>query len=210
MSKRKKIHDQVLNASSKEELAVAYSEWVDEYDSDVNEMGYVAHELAGKLLIRHLENKAARILDAGCGTGLVGEFLHKQGYLNIDGLDYSEHMLTKAKEKTVYQTLRQADLTSILNISDNRYDATISVGTFTTSHVGPEAFIELIRITTPGGFICFTVREETWIGGDFLNKVNELEDRDLWHRQEMGSSDYLLQEGTRCMLCLYRVSMERI
>ena len=28
-----------------------------------------------------------RILDVGCGTGLVGEELYKRGYKNIDGVD---------------------------------------------------------------------------------------------------------------------------
>ena len=33
--------------------------------------------------------KDALIFDAGCGTGLIGEMLNKQGYTNIDGADAS-------------------------------------------------------------------------------------------------------------------------
>lgn len=35
MSNRKEIHDRVLNASNKEELMDAYSDWADRYDSDL-------------------------------------------------------------------------------------------------------------------------------------------------------------------------------
>jgi 2-polyprenyl-3-methyl-5-hydroxy-6-metoxy-1,4-benzoquinol methylase len=74
MSTRREIHDRVLNASNTEELMTAYSEWAEKYDNDLlGEMGYVAPMIASKLLVSHLEDKGARIMDAGCGTGIVGE-----------------------------------------------------------------------------------------------------------------------------------------
>jgi predicted TPR repeat methyltransferase len=41
-------------------------------------------------------------LDLGCGTGLVGEYLAKIGYTNIDGVDASEGMIRLANAKNVY------------------------------------------------------------------------------------------------------------
>ena len=48
-------------------------------------------------------NKDIKILDAGAGTGIIGEMLVQQGYRNIDALDISEEMLNLAKQRNVYR-----------------------------------------------------------------------------------------------------------
>jgi len=58
-------------------------------------------------------NKSAKILDVGCGTGRHSIELAKRGY-NITGIDLSESMLQKAKDKA------KADN---LNIKFFKYDA---------------------------------------------------------------------------------------
>lgn len=207
MRNRKEIHDRVLNASSTEELMSAYCEWAENYDGDLlGEMGYVAPMITSKLLQNYLDRKDARILDAGCGTGIVGELLHQDGYGNVEGLDYSPHMLGKAEEKNIYKTLNQGDLTGPLGIEDAAYDAIISVGTFTCGHVGPEAFGELIRITRTGGHICFTVREQAWEDDDYRAKLREHENNGRWELQELRTADYIQQEGARCKVCLYKIT----
>ena len=207
MRTRRKIHDRVLNASNTEELMTAYREWAEKYDDDLlGEMGYVAPMIASKLLLSHLEDKGARIMDAGCGTGIVGELLHRDGCVHIDGLDYSPDMLEKAREKQIYQSLNRHDLTKPLDITTNTYDAVISVGTFTCGHVGPEAMNELIRITRPGGGICFTVREQAWEEDGYRTRLRGIENDGLWELQELRTADYIQQEGARCKICLYSVT----
>merc|ERR1712223_1806282 len=44
----------------------------------------------------------ARVLDLAAGTGLVGKDLHKVGFTNIDGVDFSEAMLVELRKKNVY------------------------------------------------------------------------------------------------------------
>ena len=207
MNKRKEIHERVLKASSKEELMAAYGEWADKYDNDLlGEMDYVAPMITSKLLQRYVIRKDARILDAGCGTGIVGECLHRDGYGNIEGVDYSRQMLDRAREKHIYDTLKQGDLTQKLDTADDTYDAVISVGTFTCGHVGAEALDELVRITKPEGYICFTVREQAWEEGDYRTKIRDLESNDAWKRQEFTTTDYIRQEGSKCKICLYKVT----
>ena len=207
MSERKAIHDRVLNASSTKELMAAYGEWAEKYDQDLmGEMGYVAPRIASNLLKDYLDQKEARILDAGCGTGIVGELLHQDGYGNIEGLDYSTEMLAQAGAKGIYRTLNRGDLTKDLDIADDTYDAIISVGTFTCGHVGPAAFDELIRITRPDGYLCFTVREQAWEEDEYRAKVREIEDSGLWEQQELMTADYIRQEGARCKVGLYKMA----
>ena len=50
-------------------------------------------------------NKAARILDIGCGTGRHSIELSKRGY-TVTGIDLSESMLKRAKNKASDQNLK--------------------------------------------------------------------------------------------------------
>ena len=208
MPKRREIHERVLNAVNKEELASAYSEWAETYDTDlVDEMGYVAPVLTCELLLEYLENVQAKILDAGCGTGLVGSYLYQHDYHNVEGFDYSSAMLKKAKAKSIYRDLYQGDLTTTLKLPDNHYTAIISVGTFTSGHVGPEAFEELIRITHPEGYLCFTVRDQAWEKDNYRSTLIDLEQKGLWKLVEERTMPYIQQEGSNCKICLYQKSI---
>jgi len=207
MSNRKEIHDRVLNAANKDELKEVYSDWADAYDHDlIDEMGYVAPAITVNEFQSRLQDTQITILDAGCGTGLVGALLNEKGYQVIDGLDFSPQMLEKAKGKQVYRDLIQADLTASLNLSDNQYDAVISVGTFTSAHVGPGAFNELLRITKPGGYICFTVRESSWEEDQYHLKMTALEKEGRWKRLKADTANYIEQEDSQCKVCVYQVA----
>ena len=50
-------------------------------------------------------NKSARILDIGCGTGRHSIELAKRGY-NVTGIDQSESLLKRAKEKAIEQKIQ--------------------------------------------------------------------------------------------------------
>lgn len=207
MGIRKPIHEKVLNASNKEELKAAYRDWAEQYDNDlITEMGYVAPKIASDLLLKYLDDANAHILDAGCGTGLVGSIMHKNGYTNIEGFDYSPDMLAKAAQKGIYGSLIEGDLMNALNIVDRKYDAVISVGTFTCGHVGPQALDELVRITKAGGYICFTVREQAWEEDQYSSKIEEITDAGTWEIEAMRTADYIQQEGSNCKACLYRIT----
>lgn len=206
MGNRKEIHDRVLNAVDTDDLMAAYAEWAGNYDGDLlDELGYVAPALLVQLLAAHLSDRGARVLDAGCGTGIVGELLHRAGFRDVEGLDYSAEMLAQAEKKEVYRKLFRADLTGPLDLESDTYDAVVSAGTFTCGHVGPEALRELIRITKPGGPVCFTVREQAWEEDDYAARISALERAGAWRRVEEQVADYIRDEGSRCRLCLYEV-----
>ena len=207
MVTRREIHNRVLNASSKEELVTAYGEWAECYDKDlIDEMGYVAPVIASQLLQEYVKDFHARILDAGCGTGLVGADLNQNGYRNLEGFDYSAQMLEKARDKKIYTKLHQGDLTGKLEFPDNSFDAIISVGTFTCGHVGPEAFKELIRISKPGGYLCFTVRDRAWEEDGYRIAMAGIEKRGSWKCLEEKMTDYIQQDESSCNVCIYKIS----
>ena len=45
------------------------------------------------------------IVDAGCGTGLIGVELARHGYRTIDGVDLSPAMVERARQRNVYRDL---------------------------------------------------------------------------------------------------------
>jgi ubiquinone/menaquinone biosynthesis C-methylase UbiE len=195
-----------LHVSNQDELGELYKDW-DEYESDVIQLaGYVGHLVTTEALLRHLKDKEAKILDAGCGTGLVGDILYRKEYKNIVGVDFSKEMLNRALKKNVYESLRLCDLTQKIKFEDNSFDAIVCAGTFTCGHVGPEALNEMIRITKNNGYISFTVRKQEWVASPYEKIIKELERSKLWQQVEYHKSKYNTKEGVTCQLCLYQVT----
>ena len=206
MASDNKTLNKVYTAKNHEELMGAYKGWAVDYDDDtVGRFGYVAHIESAKALHRAVDNPDSCILDAGCGTGLVGEELVKMGYKKMDALDYSKEMLDEAEKKNVYQKHIQADLSKPLEMEDNAYDAIVCTGTFTYGHVKADAFDELIRVTKPGGVICFTIREGAYEDYGYRQRMISLEQDQAWELLGMHDTDYLKNEGVKCKMCTYKV-----
>lgn len=200
------IYD-TLNAANLDELEDIYKNWASDYEYDVIQLaGYVGHLITSDLLLNNLKNNNARILDAGCGTGLVGQILHKKNYKNIVGVDFSQEMIDRAHKKNVYKSLSLCDLTERLEFEDGSFDAVICAGTFTCGHVGPEALYEMVRITKNEGYICFTVRQQEWEAAPYEHIIQSLEESESWFEMERNTSDYNTQEGVNCQLCLFQVT----
>ena len=200
------IYD-TLHAADLVELEHIYKNWAKKYEDDViNLAGYVGHLITSELLLSYLRNTQAKIFDAGCGTGLVGEILNKNSFQNLIGVDFSQEMLNIAKQKNVYQSLDLVDLTKKLDYENDSFDAIICAGTFTCGHVGPEALREMVRITKQGGYICFTVRKQEWEASPYLQIMNDLEKNESWRKLEFLTKKYNVKEGISCQLCLYQVN----
>ena len=136
-----------------ETLRERYNAWAEDYDHDIGEVeDYLAPEITVVEVAAHV-GPDARILDAGCGTGLVGEKLWDTGYRQIEGLDFSAGMLAKAASKSIYTGLHEADLNKPLDLADESFDAVVMVGT--TLHVTGGCFAEFARVLKPGGGLFF-------------------------------------------------------
>lgn len=195
-----------LHVSNLDELKDLYKNWND-YENDViNLAGYVGHKVTTDTLLKYLKNKQSKILDAGCGTGLVGQILYKNNYKNIVGVDFSQEMIDRALKKNVYQSLSLCDLTKKLEFEDGSFDAIICAGTFTCGHVGPKALNEMVRITKNEGYICFTVRKQEWEAAPYESIIQSLVDSKSWLEVERHTSDYNTQEDINCQLCLFQVT----
>ena len=116
---------------------------------------------AWRSLARHLPRGAGPVLDAGAGTGLIGEWLEILGFPEAEALDVSEGMLAVAGRKAVYARLHRAALGQPLPFADGAFAAAVSAGVFTTGHVGAEGLDELLRVVRPGGVLVLTVKDSS-------------------------------------------------
>lgn len=165
--------DTVYAAASTAEVAASYDAWAESYDAEMASLGYRHPAICLGLVCRHLPRDAAPILDAGAGTGLIGEWLRLLGYGRTEALDISEGMLRVAGRKKIYAGLHHAALGGPLPFADNTYAGVVSAGVFTTGHVGVEGLEELIRVTRPGGVLVLTVKDTIWELG-FAPRMRDL------------------------------------
>ncbi|KAK5199684.1 hypothetical protein LTR99_004479 [Exophiala xenobiotica] len=171
--------------STTEEARNLYDEWASQYDKDLQNEDYAAPKLAAESLILargdivqdgSQQLSAVKIMDAGCGTGLVGVSLARFGARNIEGLDISPGMLDIARHTGVYGVLEEADLSKPIARLDNSFDAVMCVGTLTRGHVGPNVLKEFVRIVKPEGLIVATVLDDIWEQDGFRTEVNNMRD----------------------------------
>ncbi len=167
-----------------EELRTEYDEWASEYDADLEALGFLSPKAAAELLDKHLSDKAARVLDAGAGTGMVGVELARRDFTRITALDMSQGMLDTAKEKGVYEDFVIGELGKPLPFETDGFAGTTCVGVFTYAHATPEALDELVRATKSGGPVVFSIRTDYYTDAGFDVKQAALEADGKWRLLE--------------------------
>ncbi len=161
--------------ASEDEQRALYRDWAESYDEAmVGGLQYTSPAKCARLLAGQLEDKAAPVLDVGCGTGLAGYELSTLGFATIDGIDVSEDMLAVARRRGIYRDLMAGDLLKTLPIADASYAGAICTGTFTHAHVGAACLDELIRTFRPGAIFAFTVHRDVHDELGFTDKLTGL------------------------------------
>jgi len=196
----------IYKLTTSEELLKYYQDWTkkNKYNQDMINWKYTAPQETVLVLKKYAFNKNCKILDAGCGTGLVGIELKKYGYSNIEGVDFSQSMLDLVPQN-IYKKIEKIDLNKPLKFKNNIYDIVMCVGTFTYGHVKPHALDEIIRITKNKGLICFTINEGIYEEYGFDKKIKELTNNKLWNVKEFFKSNYITTKDVEAWLCLAEI-----
>lgn len=92
---------------------------------------YRGHELVCRVFADFYPqaNQSLHILDAGCGTGLVGQSLNAKHFARLDGIDLSAPMLERAIQKSLYTHLHLGDLVEYMTRHPQTYDVVLSAAT---------------------------------------------------------------------------------
>ena len=96
------------------------------------------------------------ILDAGCGTGLVGSFVVDRAR-RMDGVDLSPAMLEKARKKRIYDNLYEGDLVAFFRSRPSDYDVITAAGTLNHFADLLSVFNAATVALRDGGLFIFTV-----------------------------------------------------
>ena len=190
------------DAKNDNRLTEVYRDWAKKYDYDNDHvLGTVSQPKSVNLLSTRLKDKTAKIIDVGCGTGLVGEKLKAKEFIYFDGLDISKDMLSIAKSRG-YRNLFLGSLNKQLPVLDDAYDAAMCIGVFTHGHVSSDGFNELCRIVKPGGYVCFTINEGVFEEYGFKEMIAEFQLNKAWEVISLYKDDYMTLENVKGYYCL--------
>jgi len=111
------------------------------------------------------DNGNLTIIDLGCGTGLCGP-LFRHAASKLIGVDLSARMLEKARERSIYDELHEADIVEILQRTANAYDVVIAADVFVyVGNIAP-VFSGAATSLRPGGLLVFSA--ETVPNGTYV------------------------------------------
>ena len=193
----------IYQLKSKEKVLDYYVDWTKEgkFNKDMIDWNYQAPQNTVKLFNQYAPNQNINILDAGCGSGLVGSELQKYGYTKITGVDFSQEMLNLIPDN-IYKNLELIDLNENLKYEDNFYDAITCVGTFTYGHVKAHALDEMLRIIKKKGLICFTINEGIYLEYQFDKKIEQLSNEKIWEIVNFSKCSYIVNKNIEAWLCI--------
>jgi len=164
------------NVDEEKDTEGFYNEMAKDYDHVLAMCKYDMPQQVSEVISKSISNgdlhtiiikgETLRVLDCGCGTGLVAVALKSalSSTLNfsVTGVDISENMLEQAKTRNVYAELTKTDLNKNgLPFDENSFDVLTCVGT--TTYLEPEITTsEWLRVTKPGAVITFTHKTSVW------------------------------------------------
>ena len=124
----------------------------------------------------------SRVLDLPCGQGRHAHLLAEAGF-DVDGLDYSEHLLELARGRGTGRTLRyvQGDMRRLSGRWTGRFDAVLNLFTSFGFFLDPaddrRVVAEIARVLKPGGLFVFHGGSRDGVMARFL-------DRDWWQSDD--------------------------
>lgn len=149
------------DSTPREYVTKLFDQYADHFDQHLQQtLGYRTPSDIVDLLDQHAaQPNGWRVLDLGCGTGLVGDALRGRAQ-SLTGIDLSEKMLDKARSRGCYTHLVCADVVQHMQQADSSaVDMIIAADVFI--YVGKlDGLIgEAHRMLAPGGLLAFSVED---------------------------------------------------
>jgi predicted TPR repeat methyltransferase len=146
-------------------VADLFDRYADDFSSHLSQLNYRAPDILIKAALGCLSHPWPRVLDLGCGTGLVGECL-KGNSQQVDGVDLSPGMVKRALDSGHYSRVWQADIHDAMEQAfraGDLYDLIVSADVFIYVGALERAFQLAARVLRVGGALAFSLEE--WSAG---------------------------------------------
>ena len=139
-----------------EETTEHYDRWAATYDAEISANGYATPGRCAAALAKAMPDRAAPVLDFGCGTGLSGLALAREGFTMIDGADPSPEMLARARTLGLYRELKQIVPGAALA---RGYSAIAAIGVLGIGAAPPAVMNQVLAALPPGGLFVFSLND---------------------------------------------------
>lgn len=169
----KKFLDKAYALDSAEATQDLYNRWAASYEAEVADNGYATPARVARALWNTLPDPQAPILDFGCGTGLSGLALRRQGFAVLDGVDPNPEMIAKAGEKDAYRSLELIGMDGPLPWKPGAYQAITGIGVLGTGAAPAETFDRIMGGLAEGGYLAFSYNDHTLADVSYTAKLNE-------------------------------------
>lgn len=114
-------------------------------------------------IVHRLTPSGGKLLDLGCGSGVLTEQLLKLGH-RVDAADMSSDMLEFARQRLLPYDQESFKLIQSecenLKFADNSYDVIACIGVFGYIDDVDSAINEIYRVLKPGGTLVMSIRNE--------------------------------------------------
>lgn len=145
--------------ASNDYVETVFDSFADSFDRVLDRLQYRAPYLLSAAVAKYLTAAGSlEVLDAGCGTGLCQEWLRPYA-TRLIGVDLSEKMLDKARERGGYDGLTKAELTEYLGLQSNAYHLIVSADTLVYFGALETVLGNAAQSLQPGGLLAFTVEQ---------------------------------------------------
>ncbi len=125
-----------------------YGQWVETYEDTVEDL------MDLRLLERFRVpdwSTVSRAVDLACGTGRIGSWLQARGVGEIDGVDITPEMLSRAQQRGIYARLLEADIRRT-ELPAGRYELATQVLADEHFPALDPLYEEAARLVAPGGW----------------------------------------------------------
>jgi len=182
------------------------SAWPDS-DRDTASNGFVAH-LSVASLMSDILPTSSRIIEFGCGAGLMGEQLAKRGFKEITGLEQSIALRAMATNKNCYRSIRSHVLTQPLR-DDVRYNAGVCVGICGSGPVTPVHIGDMVSALIEDAPLFLTVTGPAWLTDNWPEELEAAQQADGFTIEYVNTIAYLDESKLDGRLIIIRNSDTR-
>jgi phosphatidylethanolamine/phosphatidyl-N-methylethanolamine N-methyltransferase len=133
----------------------SYARWAPVYDKTFGAITNVGRRRS----VAFINSQSGTVLEVGVGTGLALRYYKRE--LSVTGIDFSEEMLEKARNKVQNQSLdqvkelRQMDARA-LDFPDNHFDTVAAMHVLSVVPDPEKVMSEIARVCKPGGRVVIT------------------------------------------------------